>query len=110
MAGMQTLRQAVIRKRERYEVFERMHSMCFHYEFEHEAGNVTLTSRARTSCTAAPSIPLRPDWFQQRVNSSSSVDPSSLSSTSSPESTQSRHGMIARRFHLQIRSSKTNTL
>ncbi len=28
----------VIRNRERYEVFERIHWLCFHYEFQHEAG------------------------------------------------------------------------
>ena len=58
----------VIRNRERYEVFERMHWLCFHYEFEHEAG----AGDPDIAC-GDPSCPARafdpsptPDWFQQR--------------------------------------------
>lgn len=57
----------VIRNREQYEVFERMHWACFHYEFEHDAGS----GDPDIAC-GDPSCPARafdpnpiPDWFQR---------------------------------------------
>lgn len=62
-------RQPVVRNADRYEVFERMHWSCFHYEFEHElAGSSADPDIARRD----PGCPARafdteapPDWLAE---------------------------------------------
>lgn len=56
----------VVRSRGQYEVYECMHWICFHYEFEH-GDNVDPDEACRN-----PSCPSRqidsdppPDWFRQ---------------------------------------------
>lgn len=56
----------VERSREFYEVFERMHWVCFHYEFEHGPYDPDCACRdpscpARAFDTEAP-----PDWLTER--------------------------------------------
>jgi len=39
----------VVRIADRYDVFERMHWSCFHYEFEHELAGSSADPACRTS-------------------------------------------------------------
>ena len=56
----------VVRNRDSYEMFERMHWSCFHYEFEHERGELDPDIACRDpSCPARafdPNPP--PDWAE----------------------------------------------
>jgi hypothetical protein len=58
----------VIRNRDQYQLFERMHWACFHYEFEHDGGQ----GDPDIAC-GDPSCPARifdsepiAEWFEQR--------------------------------------------
>jgi len=62
----------VLRNRDRYETYERMHWACFHYEFEHLLGDGAETGDPDIAC-GDPSCPARafddqapPDWFADR--------------------------------------------
>lgn len=63
------MRQTRRREAERFEVFERMHWSCFHYEFEHEETGSPDRDIARRD----PACPARafdreaqPDWLAGR--------------------------------------------
>jgi hypothetical protein len=58
----------VVRERDHYETFEKMHWSCFHYEFEHDLGDGL---RDPDIACADPSCPARafdrkaqPTWFE----------------------------------------------
>ena len=56
----------VVRNRERYDTFERMHWACFHYRFEHFGGAGDRDEACRDpSCPArAFDAQAQPDWFE----------------------------------------------
>ena len=61
-------KRSVVRNRDKYDVFERMHWSCFHYEYEHE-GDPDIAC-ADPTCPARAFDPNpRPNWFDERKGS-----------------------------------------
>ena len=57
----------VTRSRDSYETFERMHWVCFHYEFEHGDTLDPDTACGDPSCPARAFDPTPPPtWFDER--------------------------------------------
>jgi hypothetical protein len=64
----QRCHRPVVRNRDYYETYERMHWACFHYEFEHEAGAGDPDVACGDPCCPARAFDQNPklDWFEER--------------------------------------------